>query len=205
MRPPVFDDGLLAQVLAAYPLRAPRVLGLLAASNRNENYLVADAVGDRYVLRRYRRNPDGRRVEFQVCFQQHLYRQGFPTSRVIETMTGEWCVSLSGTWWVLFTHVEGTEYDSGCVAQVAKAGRWLAQFHLIAETFPGEEVVADFDPPIREWWENWDTNLQGLRDLLAGAPLQDELAYLEDWWRRFTHQWPPARLNALPAGWVHGD
>jgi Ser/Thr protein kinase RdoA (MazF antagonist) len=60
--------------------------------DRNDNLLVIDATGARYVLRCFRRNPDARRVEFQVWFQQHLRRGGFPTAEVVEARSGTFCV-----------------------------------------------------------------------------------------------------------------
>ena len=105
MGAPAIDDAVLAPVLAAYAIRGARARGVLGASNRNDNLLVVDATGARYVLRRYRRNPDARRVESQVRFQQHLRRHGFPTAEVVETRVGTCSVlSEDGLPWVLFTH-----------------------------------------------------------------------------------------------------
>jgi Ser/Thr protein kinase RdoA (MazF antagonist) len=206
MGAPAIDDAVLAPVLAAYALRDARALGLLEASNRNDNLLVVDATGARDVLRRYRRNPDARRVEFQVRFQQHLRRHGFPTAEVVEPRAGTCCVLTDdGLPWVLFTHVESREYDFGGIRQVAEAARHLAQFHAVAETFPGDAVGLDYDPPIRDWWVRAEENLQALEELFAGAVVQDELAYLPDWWRWVLGEWPLARLDALPVGWVYGD
>jgi Ser/Thr protein kinase RdoA (MazF antagonist) len=50
-----------------------------------------------------------------------------------------------------------------------------------------------------------DENLQALEEMFAGVAVQDELAYLRDWWRWVLAEWPLARLNALPVGWVYGD
>jgi Ser/Thr protein kinase RdoA (MazF antagonist) len=200
------DDAVLAPVLAAYSLRGARVLGLLEASNRNDNILVVDTTGARYVLRRFRRNPDARRVEFQVRFQQHLLRSGFPTAEVVETRSGTCCVLADeGFPWVLFTHVEGSEYNFGRIGQVAEAARRLAQFHAVAETFPGASVVVAYDPPLREWWVSCDENLRALAELYAGSAVEEELTYVQDWWRRVLLEWPLARVDALPVGWVHGD
>lgn len=199
------EEELLAQVLAAYPLAAPRVLGPLEGGNRNPNYSVVDAAGARYVARRYRRNPDPRRLAFQIEFQRHLHREGYPTSIVVETTAGEGFVERSGSWWALFGFLEGAAYDFTRLAQVEEAGRRLAAFHAMAERFPGAEVVADFDPPIREWWRSWEPNLAALRGQLAGTGVEEELSWLDGWWRRFSRAWPAPRLDALPHGWVHGD
>jgi Ser/Thr protein kinase RdoA (MazF antagonist) len=160
MGAPAIDDVVLAHVLAAYALHGTRVLGLLDASNRNDNLLVGDAMGARYVLRRYRRNPDAMRVEFQVRFQQHLRRRGFPTAEVVEPRAGTCCVLTDdGLPWVLSTHVAGREYDFGRIGQVVEAARRLAQFHAVAETFPGAHVAVEHAPPLRAWWVRCDENL----------------------------------------------
>jgi Ser/Thr protein kinase RdoA (MazF antagonist) len=175
-------------------------------SDRNDNLLVIDATGTRDVLRRFRRNPDARTVEFQVRFQQHLRRGGFPTAEVVEARSGTFCVLADeGFLWVLFTHVEGREYDFGRLGQVAEAARRLAQFHAVAETFPGAHVVIDYDPPRREWWVRCAENLRALAELYAGAAVAEELTYVRSWWRRVLAEWPLARVDALPVGWVHGD
>jgi homoserine kinase type II len=200
------DDAVLAPVLAAHALRGARACGLLEASNRNDNLLIIDAMGARYVLRRFRRNSDARRVEFQARFQQHLMCSGFPTPELVETRSGMLYVfTEDGFPWVLFTHVKGTEYDFGRIGQVAEAARRLAQFHAVAETFPGARVVVEHAPPLREWWVRYDENLRALAELLAGSAAEKELTYVRDWWQRVLAEWPLARVDALPERWVHDD
>jgi Ser/Thr protein kinase RdoA (MazF antagonist) len=158
------------------------------------------------VLRRFRRNPDARSVEFQARFQQHLRRRHFPTAEVMETRAGTCCVLADdGFPWVLFTHVEGREYDFGRLGQVAEAARRLAQFHAVAETFPGAQVAVEHALPLRAWWVRCDENLQALAELFAGGAVEEELTYIQDWWRRVLAEWPLARVDALPVGWVHHD
>jgi len=206
MGPQPIDDAVLAPVLAAYTLRGARLLGLLEASNRNDNVLVIDATGARYVLRRFRRNPHARRVEFQVRFQQHLLRSGFPTAEVVETRSGTfWVLGNDGFPWVLFTYIEGREYDFGRIGHTVEAARRLAQFHAVAEMFPGPRVVLEYAPPIREWWVNCDENLRALAELDAEGAIAEELTYVRDWWRRVLAEWPLARVDALPEGWLHDD
>jgi Ser/Thr protein kinase RdoA (MazF antagonist) len=125
---------------------------------------------------------------------------------VVETRAGTLVVLADdGFPWVLFTYVEGREYDFGRIGQVAEAARRLAQFHTVAETFPGASVVVAYDPPIREWWVRCDENLRALAELYAGSAVEEELSYVRDWWRRVILAWPLARVDALPVGWVHGD
>jgi Ser/Thr protein kinase RdoA (MazF antagonist) len=206
MGAPAIDDAVLAPVLAADALPGAQALGRLEASNRNDNLLVVDATGAHYVLRRFRRNPDARRVEFQVRFQQHLWGSGFPTAEVVETRAGTFCVLTDdGLPWALVTHVEGREYDFGRIGHVAEAAQRLAQFHAIAETFPGASIVVEYDPPIREWWVRCEENLRALAELYAGGVVETELTSVRDWWQRVLAAWPLARVDTLPVGWVHGD
>jgi Ser/Thr protein kinase RdoA (MazF antagonist) len=68
----------------------------------------------------------------------HHTRLEVSAAEVVETHTGMLCVLADdGFPWVLFTHVEGREYDFGRIGQVAEAARRLAQFHAVAEAFPG--------------------------------------------------------------------
>ena len=197
--------SLLSNVLSRYPLSDPRIVGALEASKRNDNFLVEDASGDRYVLRRYRRNIEERRVDFQLRFQQHLRRCGFPTSKVVETSLGTPLVICEGAPWALFTYIEGAEYDFGRIKQVIGAARRLAQFHTVTDTFRHQEVIIDTNPRLRRWWTNGEKELQELEAMFAGHGVDDDLSYVRNWWSELLREWTLARLDALPVGWVHGD
>jgi len=184
-------------------VRAAAVVSAFDASFRNENWLVEDARTRRYVLRRNLQHAHGPRIAFQVRFQQHLRHHGFPTAEVVETRSGDlFALVVEGVPWVLCTYIKGHEFDFGRREQVREAAGRLAQFHVIAETFPGTAVVLDYDPPIRDWWVSAEENLQALEEMFAGVAVQDELSYLRDWWQWVLAEWPLARLDALPVGWV---
>jgi Ser/Thr protein kinase RdoA (MazF antagonist) len=198
-------EVVVAHMLAAYPPVQPTVVGSLA-STRNDNWLIADGTGRRYVLRRHRQHAHTERVGFQLRFQQHLLRGGFPTAEVVQPRAGGlFVLDDDGVPWALFTYIDGDYYDFGNMGQVAEAARRLAQFHALAETFPAECVALEYDPPIRDWWTGCEENLQALEDLYAGRAVADELAYLRDWWRWVLSEWPLTRLDGLPAGWVYSD
>ena len=200
----VSESGAI-QVLAAYPLEQPVVVGSLA-STRNENWLVADAAGRRYVLRRNRQHGAVERVEFQLRFQEHLLRGGFPTAEVIQPRArGLVVLDDDGVPWSLFTYIEGEHYDFANMGQVAEAGRRLAQFHTVAETFPGDDVVLDYGPPVRVWWVRCEENLQELKEMYSGDDVQDELSYLRKTWQTLLSEWPLSRLDSLTVGWVYSD
>jgi Ser/Thr protein kinase RdoA (MazF antagonist) len=175
-------DAVISGILAAYPFGRPAVVGAFDASFRNGNWLVEDDRGRRYVLRRNLQHAHGPRITFQVRFQQHLRQHGFPTAEVVETRSGDlFVLDDEGVPWVLCTYIEGREYDFGRRAQVLEAARRLAQFHAMAETFPDDAVVLDYDPPIRDWWVSVEENLQTLEEMFAGVAVQAELAYLREW------------------------
>ena len=198
-------DTVYQDILEAYVVGRLAVVSAIQGF-RNDNWLVQDERGCRYVLRRNLQHTNTHRIEFQVRLQQHLLRHGFPTAEVVETRSGDVCVlDDDGVPWVLTTYVDGTEYDFGSRGQVLEAARRLAQFHAVAETFPGEAVVLEYQPPIRDWWVNARRNLDVLEKMFAGVGVRRELSYLREWWRWVLAVWPLERLDTLPTGWVYGD
>jgi len=202
--PDADEAARIDRVLAYYPVRAPWSTERLSTGGENETFRVADASGVPFVLRGHRRNRQPERVAFQLRFQEHLRRAGIPTAAVIASDSGAQYVIESQLPWALFTYVPGAELDYGRAAHVEEAGRWLARFHLFAETFVEPPVLAGADPPLQEWWDRWEENLSGLRALLTAAEAEPELAYLRDWWQRFRVAWPDAAAGSV-AGWLHGD
>ena len=198
---------MFAEVLASYPLLRPGVIGSFDASTRNDLWLVEDARSSRYVLTRHRqhqRQPG--RVQFQLRFQQHLSLHDFPTAQVIETLPGDLLfVGEDGVPWSLSTFVEGEPYDFQRNAQVREAARRLAQFHTVAELFPGKEFIVDYYRPFRDRWQHAYQNQSALRKLFSGAGLEEEFAALQERDSWVLSEWPLERFDKLPVGWTHGD
>jgi Ser/Thr protein kinase RdoA (MazF antagonist) len=197
--------ALASSALSRFRLTNPRIVGTLPASARNDNLLVEDARGERYVLRRYRRNPRPERIDFQLRFQEHLLRRGFPTSRLIESRRGERMLAFGGDFWSLFTYVRGTEYDYGSEVQLREAARLLARFHRAAEGFKCREVRHDTIPDLRRWWVDGERELERLDEMFGGFGVEAELDFLHAWQSELMRTWPLAELDALPTAWVHGD
>ena len=192
-------------VLAAYPLMEPAIIRRLEAT-RNEIWLIEDGRGRRYVLRRNLQHEHTERIEFQVRFQQHLLKHGFPTSEIVETTSGDSVVvDGHGVPWVLSTFVQGDEFNFARGEQVLEAARRLADFHSIAETFTSVSPKLDYQGPYRDWWAGAEENLHELAEMYAGLPVQEELSYVREWWARVLTEWPVGQLDALPVGWVYGD
>ena len=194
-------------VLAAFPLPEPMIIGSFEASTRNDLWLVEDARSSRYVLtrhRQHRRHPG--RVEFQLRFQEHLHNNSFPTAEVIKARSGGLLfVSDDGMPWSLSTYVGGEPYDFQRMGQVEEAARRLAQFHATAELFPGEEFTVDYYRPFRDRWIHAYENQSALQELFSGAEVDGELAALRDRDLWVLSEWPLDRFNGLPVGWTHGD
>jgi Ser/Thr protein kinase RdoA (MazF antagonist) len=196
----------ISRVLAAYPLLKPTVVERFEANYRNDNWLIEDEGSRRYVLRRHRQHTGVGRIAFQLNFQQHLHRHGFPTPQVVETREGRaFVLSDDGVPWALFAYVDGGSYEFGRMRHVVEAARRLAQFHNLAETFDGEDVIVEYAPPIRFWWMNPEEDLEVLKGMFGGAAVDEELAYVRHWWQWVLAEWPPRRIDDLPVGWVHGD
>ena len=171
----------------------------------NDSFLVEDATGNRYLLRRYRRNPERARVLFQLRFQQELHRRGFPTSEVIESASGSLFVTNEAGSWVLFTYVEGNEYEFARTGQVAEAGRRLGEFHTVSASIQLKEVDLEANPHFRRWWTHGDEELAALSEVFRGDGVEAEIAFLRGWRTELLREWSLARLDALPTGWVHSD
>lgn len=198
-------DERLESVLASYPLERPRVAGLLEASKRNDNFLVEDAAGRRYVLRRYRRNPNEARIRFQLRFQQELHRLGYPTSEIVASAAGDLFVTSTAGFWALFSYVESSEYDFSRMGQVAEAGRRLAQFHTLTSAIELDEPPLAINPDVRRWWTHGEEELAALEGMFRDDAVEEEIAFLHRWRADLLLAWPIDRLDALPAGWVHSD
>ena len=106
---------------------------------------------------------------------------------------------------MLFTYVDGSEFDFSRMAQVGEAGRRLAQFHAVGSSIDLEEVVIDVNHTGRRWWTRGDEEVAALEEMFRGDGVEDELASLREWQAELLREWPLARLDALPAGWLHSD
>jgi homoserine kinase type II len=192
-------------IAGAYSLENTSVVGQFE-SYGNENWLIEDGRGQRYVLRRHRLNAEISRIEFQLALQQHLTNHAFPASAVVETASHlRFAIDDDGVPWVLFIYVAGHEYDFERPQQVTEAARSLAHFHLITESFQWEGPGPEYKVPIRQCWANATQDLLELAELLEGDTAKDELAYLSGWWQSVLKEWPLERLDTLPSGWLHGD
>lgn len=195
-----------ATILGAYALSNTSVVAQFE-SYGNENWLIEDRRGHRFVLRRHCLNADIGRIEFQLALQRHLTDHGFPASAVVETESQE-RIAINdddGVPWVLIIYVPGREYDFDRPQQVTSAARSLAQFHLITESFQWDAPGPEHKVPIRYCWANAKQDLLELAELLEGDAVEEDLSYLSGWWEHVLSEWSLDRLDALPSGWLHGD
>lgn len=194
-------DALVRRALTAFGRSEARALDRLAASNRNDNWLVEAPFGERFVLRRCRRNREFERTRWQVALQQHLWRAGYPVPEVLLAPAGDAVVDLEDVPWTLQRFVEGEHHNYARTAQAEAAGTRLAEFHLLAAGFresPRHEVGLHF----REYWTEDDVGV--LRGRFGDA-LRAELDEFAAWLDVIRAAWPLERFDALPAGLNHGD
>jgi homoserine kinase type II len=192
-------------ITRAYSLDGAAVVRQLE-SYGNENWLIEDGHGRRYILRRHLLNADLRRIEFQLALQQHLAEHGLPTATCVVTNSGlQYATDGDGVPWVIITYIEGSEYDFSRPGQAVEAGRTLARFHLITEPFRSDAPGPEYKAPVRECWANASRDLQTLAELFDGEGVEGELSYLSGWWQAVLAAWPLGRFDKLPAGWLHGD
>lgn len=202
---PMPEADALEAVLSEYQLRGATVASTVETGRRNHSYVVEDANGVRFVLRRYRRNPIEARVIFQLRFQQELSGRGFPTAEVIQTRTGELLVHAASSLWALFSYVEGQGYDFTRLDQAGEAGRRLAQFHLVTQDIEMEEVPLEINSSIRRFWTHWEIDLDELRAEFRGEDIEEQLTSLRHFRDELVSRLPLDRFDTLASGWAHGD
>jgi Ser/Thr protein kinase RdoA (MazF antagonist) len=198
-------NEIINRILNQYSLAKPKSIELLNSSNRNENFVILDANENKYILRRYRRNDDKARAMFQLKLQQHLFDNNFPTSEILKTISGEPILTIDNMPWALFTFVEGIEYDFSRPEQAGEAGRRLAQFHKILNSFHEEPVYLDFNLPLREVYMKSASNLAQLDKMFSNQGVNEELSGCRRWWDKLMNDLPLAVLDRLPSGWIHRD
>jgi len=204
-------------VLRLYPLQMPTIEGRDDVGIINDNWLVADSTGARYVLHAYGRIRDSDRIAFQLALQEHLLAAGFPVAPAVRTHAGDAFALVDGVHWTLSGFIKGTEYDFASAAQATEAGRRLAQFQTVAAGYRGPMVESPTVPVNDGKWSApvsshvWrismlsDEHETRLRELFTGQGYDEELRYFSDWRRGAATQWPAERLEALPQAWLHCD
>ena len=195
----------LSAAFDLFPLRDPRVEQTFEASTRNDNYLVRDADGRRYVLRRYRRNTDRARVEFQVRFQRRLFDAGFPVQPIVDSTHGGPVAFSLDEPWALFGFVEGEHYDFDRSQQAEEAGRRLAEFHLLTQPFDAIDRPHELKWEARSHWTEGEADLTRLHQRFDGQAVDDQVRYVRSWLDDLRSALPLPELDALPGGWLHDD
>lgn len=202
-------------VLRDYPLLAPAVLPRTEAGYINDNRVIIDvATSARYLLRSYSSIRDEDRLRFQLSFQEHLRASGFPVAPIVRTKGGDAFTKQNGTYWALFGFVDGYEYDFASLAQTHEAGRRLAQFSVVANSYCGPAVEPYFDSSL--WSAPLSTHISRaimlsddhearLTARYSDPKYVDDLDFFSRWRCEARQVWPPERLSALPVSWLHCD
>jgi len=197
------SESRLSAVLSQYPLQELISIQAIETSKRNDNFVVEDSAGCRYVLRRFRRNSQEVRVRFQLAFQQHLLDSGFPTPAIMKTVAGDVLVDMDDHYWAAFTFIEGEEFNHS-IEQVVEAARRLAQFHNVADSFAQQEVVVAFNR-MPDWWARADEEVSELQKFFAGIDIENELDCIREYVTQLTKEWPAEKNSFLRQTWEHGD
>lgn len=193
------------RAIEAYPLLNPTVVKEFETSKRNDNFLIVDEAGGRFVLRRYQRNPDPARIRFQLDFERALLKLGFPTPRVFKTRDGSSIHGDATGTWALFGFVEGEAYDYSAGQRVEELARRLAEFHRVSAAIDLAEVGTESDWMIESWWRSASTEMDRLEAMLSDTPVEAELTALRVWVEATRKSWTADVIEALPVGWCHGD
>jgi Ser/Thr protein kinase RdoA (MazF antagonist) len=169
----------------------------------NENWLYESADG-RFVLRRYL-HAGLNRVRFQLDLAGYLRTNGFPAAPVLSAPDGDQaCLDADGVPWVVFAYLAGREYNFSS-EDAGQAARLLARFHTLGQRLETQPPALLHRPAMRDCWRNARSDVAELRRMFEGSALTAELDYLDEWWTHVLAIFPVDRLNALPAGLVHGD
>lgn len=196
------ESGGALPALARWPLSRPRLVGQLPGNARNINLLIEDSGGARYVLRGCRRNPRWDRIDFQ----DHLRRHGIPAPQVVLGQTGERYVEDGpGSLWVMSRFVEGHHYQYDSPVQLGHMARCLADIHAAGSGFTASPVQDETIPDLLRWWTHGEEEIAGLRAMFAGAGVEAELGFLDDWRQALIGDLPLPVVEALPRAWLHGD
>ncbi|MEE8421425.1 MAG: phosphotransferase [Dehalococcoidia bacterium] len=139
-------------MLARHALSGAWALDSFEASTRNDNPFVVDGARARYVLRRFRRNPEPARIEFQLHFQQHLLDAGLPVPAIVPARGGDRMVETLDGRWALFSYLEREYFDFERPAQIDEAAQTLARFHLAGEPFGQPEPPHELKLDVRRYW-----------------------------------------------------
>jgi Ser/Thr protein kinase RdoA (MazF antagonist) len=194
----------LADALARFGLDGARIERSFPASTMNDNLLVVARDGAQVVLRRYRRNLELPRLEFQARFQQFLFESDYPVPKVVPATDGSLLVNTEAGPFGLSSFVPGEYYDFERPQHAVEAGRRLAQFHLLTEAFEDPPPSYDLVQPVREWWTNTEGEIAALEAFFGGG-IDEEIAELRARLATLHADLPLAELDALPSGWIHND
>jgi Ser/Thr protein kinase RdoA (MazF antagonist) len=197
-------DNVLRSVLDRFGLPDARLERSFEASTRNDNLLLSSRSGERFVLRRYRRNRDVPRIEFQLRFQQWLFEAGYPVPEVIDAGSASLVLTDAGPFG-LCTFVEGDYYDYDRPAHRVEAGRRLAEFHTLTQRFPEPAGEYELVQPIREWWTDPERELSDLESFFDEVDITAELAQVRAWLQELHSNLSLEQFDSLPGGWIHND
>jgi len=168
----------------------------------NSNLKVSTTCGTYFLKRRNPKYAQESFVAFDHALMEHMaaYRVGTPLA--VLTREGRRWLRLGEDVYELFPYQPGGPHGRHSMAQIASAGRALANYHCAARSFsppPGKEWPRYDDPRlIRAGIEPITSDLEQLLSADDRGYLMNQIALLE-------RELPDERYDALPKLVVHGD
>jgi homoserine kinase type II len=168
----------------------------------NSNLKVSTTCGTYFLKRRNPKYAQESFVAFDHALMEHMaaYRVGTPLA--VLTREGRCWLRLGENVYELFPYQHGGPHDRHSVAQIASAGRALANYHRAARSFS--------PPPGKEWPRYDDPRLirAGIEAIITDLERQlsvDDMGYLMNEIALLERELPDDRYDTLPKLVVHGD
>ena len=134
-------------VLDAYSLGAVQEISS-AGGTAGKTWKVVTAAGNFFLRLRGVRTSSEARLRFDHGLRAHLVERGVPTAAAMTRQDGaQWLRTEDGVY-ELYPFIDGRAFNPGRLAEVASAGRALAQYHQVAAEFAppstAEEPIAQY-------------------------------------------------------------
>jgi len=105
-RPPRISSGDVADLLAAFALRAVGSAASISSSSRADNVVVSTTDG-RKVLKRYKASVAAASIVHEHSILRHLARLNFPAPRLVPAADGATARQIDGRWYAVFDYLPG--------------------------------------------------------------------------------------------------
>jgi homoserine kinase type II len=166
----------------------------------NETIFVTTTTG-RYVMRRNHRRFSEETHRYRHALIRWLGKNGFPTSQIIPTKTGDTLLVLDGRTYEVAPFIEAHDYDPNHPSQNVSVGKTLARYH---------QAIRGFDPPPGDTLPRYSAHdVMALSERLLERDIMGDLYHMLMWYDLRAAQirriLPDSRYANLPHVLIHGD